>query len=232
MKKIFKITFILVFSAILSGCSFASQQNTLISESSQPSLQQQNINQTMPKETQEITKLNQDNMPNNINTQQNPIEIAENDEEETAVINVSNFGRNNPFSPFQEKSLILGKSLLSDIPEPPVLNNVDPDVSSLLDVKISGILYDSKKPLAIINVENEDYFVHKGETIFGFYIQDIKPSKVTVKKGNNTYRASIGEIIEEDKNSNNQGNSAEKVGQPLTSPQSLNSLPEMNTPNY
>ena len=70
-------------------------------------------------------------------------------------------------------------------------------VKNLMEIKVSGILYDPNGSSAIITVADKDYLVHKGDMLFNYYIKDITSDKVAVKTGNNIYRAGIGEILGE-----------------------------------
>lgn len=131
--------------------------------------------------------------------------------EETVVVNVSNIGRSNPFKPFIEKSLMLGSGFSGgisgemptikipnlNVPQPPNYSE-NSSVSTLLKIKVNGILYDPVRSSAIINVDDNDYMVHKGDFIFNFYVKNITQDKVTIKTGNNIYSAGLGEIIDGD----------------------------------
>ena len=144
---------------------------------------------------------------NNSALNQATMPIAEDQgSEDTVVISVGNIGRSNPFKPFIEKSLMLGSGIPTEmpginkiptinVPQPPGLNE-NPNISSLLKIKVNGILYDPVRSSAIINVDGNDYMVHNGDFIFNFYVKNITQNKVTIKTGNNIYSAGLGEIIE------------------------------------
>lgn len=147
------------------------------------------------------------------------------DNEDTVIVDVGSYGRSNPFKPFYEKSLVVGNDLyapsqppLMDIPQPPAFNP-DSSVAKLLKIKVNGILYDSVRSSAIINIDDNDYMVHKGDKVFDFYIKDISRDKITVRAGNNLYKAGIGEIIEGQVDSNSPS---------MPGLQRANSLPELN----
>lgn len=151
------------------------------------------------------------------------------DDEESVVVNVSNLGRSNPFKPYTEKSLIMNQIPVINVPQPPQLNS-DPTYTTLFGIKVSGILYDSKRPSAIINVDNADYLVHKGDFLFNFYVNDITYDKVAIKYGNNIYRAGIGEIIEGIVNINpvnNRSVTGTASNPSLSNPVNLPSLPTL-----
>jgi len=116
--------------------------------------------------------------------------------DDTIIITLDNFGRENPFMPYRERNLTDDPYGSYDIPMPPSALGSDPMVDELMQAKIAGILYDGAKSSAIVNVAGSDYFVHKGDSVFDFYILDISKDKVTIKNGYNTYSAGVGEIIE------------------------------------
>ncbi|MDD3150560.1 MAG: hypothetical protein PHV68_06965 [Candidatus Gastranaerophilales bacterium] len=127
-------------------------------------------------------------------------EEIEEEPDETVLISIENFGRNNPFKPYYEKSIVLEdeltKQLLPSIPPPPMDRAEDEGMGELLSIQIAGILYDSVRPLAILKIAGQDYLVHQGDKIFDYYVQDISSTKVAVQRGANIYRAGVGEIVE------------------------------------
>jgi Tfp pilus assembly protein PilP len=123
--------------------------------------------------------------------------------DDTIIITLDNFGRENPFMPYRERNLTDDPYGSYDVPMPPSALGSDPMVDELMQAKIAGILYDGAKSSAIVNVSGSDYFVHKGDSVFDFYILDISKDKVTIKNGYNTYSAGVGEIIEGSINESN-----------------------------
>lgn len=85
-----------------------------------------------------------------------------------------------------------------DVIEPPhgIVN--DAKAESLMATTVSGILYDSREPSAIINYKGEDQMVRKGDKLSNFTILDITKSKVVVKSGSNIYMASVGQTLQDD----------------------------------
>jgi|GEM_PF-2671756 len=189
MKKIRNISLILFSILLITGSAFVLGQN-------RHGLSSVSVN--MANNTNQPVYLALSQPKNNNSNNQQPNTFV-NSDEETVIINVSNFGRSNPFKPFVEKSLIIDSvfqnPLINNIPKPPEYDP-DPNFSTLFGIKVSGILYDASKPSAIINVDNSDYLVHKGDFLFNFYVKDITSDKIAIKYGNNIYRAGIGEIIE------------------------------------
>jgi hypothetical protein len=82
-----------------------------------------------------------------------------------------------------------------------------------MDTIVSGILYDKFSPSAILNIEGSDYLVKKGDVVNNYKILNISQDSVSVKLGNNTYKAGIGEILTEGSiNYNNVSNLNKKFG--------------------
>ena len=80
------------------------------------------------------------------------------------------------------------------IPAPPKEFGTDePETYQLMNVSVSGIMYDDKKPSAIITFEGNDYFVQEGDMLDKFRIADIQKTTVAIAYGKNVYTATIGE---------------------------------------
>lgn len=105
----------------------------------------------------------------------------------------------NPFLPYRD----LGKAEVStDVPaytlvEPPEMVNENSDAARVMDTIVSGILFDKYSPSAILNIEGNDYLVKKGDIVNNYKVLCIAQDSVTVKLGENTYKAGIGEILTE-----------------------------------
>ena len=120
----------------------------------------------------------------------------------------------NPFLPYKE--INTGGS--SDVPQsnlvaPPTTLGEDPDAIRIMDTIVSGILYDTFSPSAILNIEGNDYLVKKGDTVNNYNIVSITRDTVTVKLGANVYKAGIGQILTEGRvNHNEVSNLKNKFG--------------------
>jgi len=174
MKNLLNAFLIIFVSTILIGCSIGQKQ------------EQQPL--SMLKEPVPVTKSDTVLKQNTNN---------DNDDEKTVVVNVTKFGRADPFKTYQEKSILTTNINFPrlDIPQPPKYNT-DPNLSKFLATKVSGILYDPSGSTAIITVDKNDYLVHKGDSLFDFHIQNINPTKVIIKYQNNIYKVGIGDFIE------------------------------------
>ena len=121
----------------------------------------------------------------------------------------------NPFVPYRN---IDPDDTLSDVPKfdlvaPPEMLDEGSDAARVMDTLVSGILYDRISPSAIINIEGNDYLVKKGDVVNNYKVVNIEQNSVTVKLGNNTYKAGIGEILTEGSvNHNDVSNLSKKFG--------------------
>ena len=107
----------------------------------------------------------------------------------------------NPFVPYRNVDIEAFDEVV-DVPsytltEPPASVNEGSDAARVMDTIVSGILYDKYSPSAIINIEGTDYLVKKGDVVNNYKILCIAQDSVTVKLGENTYKAGIGEILTE-----------------------------------
>ena len=106
----------------------------------------------------------------------------------------------NPFVPYRD---ISGTStVVQDVPkfdlvEPPEIIKESSEAARVMNTVVSGILYDKYSPSAILNIEGNDYLVKKGDVVNNYKIVNIMQDSVTVKLGNNTFKAGIGEILTE-----------------------------------
>lgn len=121
----------------------------------------------------------------------------------------------NPFVPYRD---IGGTSSVTDVPQyelvaPPEVVEEGSDGARVMDTIVSGILYDKYSPSAILNIEGNDYLVKKGDVVNNYKVLNITQDSVSVKLGNNTYKAGIGEILTEGEiNYNNVSNLGKKFG--------------------
>ncbi len=126
----------------------------------------------------------------------------QNSQENDSIMVVYNrAARINPFKP------PVITSTASDIPyetinntqfeiiEPPTASIPDENLTKLLQTQISGIMYDSQSPAAIVNINGVDQFVKTGDVISGYKIEKITKDKVQISYKNNSYVASVGELF-------------------------------------
>lgn len=128
------------------------------------------------------------------------LELNLNGEEENAImVSYTRPVRLNPFKPTDEREKKEDELLITDlgfeIVEPPTVSVPDENLKNLLQTQISGILYDSKSPSAIVNLNGNDQFVKIGDNIGGYIIEGISPNQVQISYQNNTYVASVGELF-------------------------------------
>lgn len=111
----------------------------------------------------------------------------------------SGMTKKNPFVPYRD---IGDNRRVQDVPaydlvEPPEMVDGNSEAARVMDTTVSGILYDKYSPSAILNIEGNDYLVKKGDVVNNYKVISIMQDSVTVKLGNNTYKAGIGEILTE-----------------------------------
>lgn len=130
----------------------------------------------------------------------------------TVIVPVGNSGRSNPFMPFSGASSAIKHLSASAIPTlpknsvyvndtnfdvvaPPSAMKPDVQATKLMQTTISGIMYDSRSPSAIIKVNGQDQLVRRNDRVAGYTVLDITRDKVVVKSGANVYKASVGQSI-------------------------------------
>lgn len=134
------------------------------------------------------------------------------------IVSIGGEGRPNPFFPFKEKKgsgiKYPGSGNVSfDIIEPPSSLMPDPQAATMMETTISGIMYDTRNPSAIVNVNGTDQLVRRNDKVHGYTILDITKDKVVIKSGTNIYRASVGQSISNEEVSFNEiSNLKQKFG--------------------
>ncbi|MCR4881746.1 MAG: hypothetical protein K6A44_07335 [bacterium] len=113
-----------------------------------------------------------------------------------ATLDIDSEGRTTPFVPYRERNLAYSSLNYGDLPYPPLTGEMNDDLNNLISAKVTGILYDTVSPSAIINVLNEDYLVKPGDEIESFQISSITKDYVAIKTGSNVYRAKVGDIVD------------------------------------
>ncbi len=126
--------------------------------------------------------------------------------EKMVAMTVEDSGRANPFLPLNEvkkdetkQAFDLQKAKLQyDLVDPPNAAQMNSDAEKVLTTKVSGVMYDTQSPSAILNIEGSDYLVRSGDVINGYKVLAISPSVVTVQLGTNVYKAGVGELLATD----------------------------------
>lgn len=130
----------------------------------------------------------------------------------SVVIPVSSGGRSDPFVPFGQ-NVVASSAPKFDIVAPPLeIPEADPMVDKIMDFKLSGILFDSVRPSAILNIDGTEQLVHKGDVVMGYRILNITRKTVVVKYGSNTYEVSAGQSIEQGVNINSNSSLSRQFG--------------------
>ncbi len=124
---------------------------------------------------------------------------AKKEEQKFVTFSVTNGGRINPFTPpagFETTKFALSSDyeILSPPEDIPGAEVAD-DAKQLMDITVSGILFDNVKPSAIISVKGSEYYVQIGDKVDDFQVVAINSQYVAIKNGTNTYKAQVGETF-------------------------------------
>ncbi len=111
------------------------------------------------------------------------------------AMSVEDMGRSDPFLPESEKIVVKPKPKNFDLLPPPESIVVDSTATDVMGTKVSGIMFDSINPSAIINISGADYLVRSGDIINGYKVLSIGRDTVTVQFGSNIYKAGVGELF-------------------------------------
>ena len=128
------------------------------------------------------------------------------------IIPVTTAGRVDPFMPYGQREALANKPKFDIIAPPSTLPAADPIVDEMLDAKVSGIMYDSSRPSAIVKIGGADQLVHKGDVVKGCKILDITKNTVVIKYKANIYQTSVGQSLDEGVNLNTVSNIAKQFG--------------------
>ncbi len=139
-----------------------------------------------------------------------PVDV---DTDKMVAISVENLGRANPFMPPGEKPWVSPSAQMAveGVPQqrlqydvlPPIETpnlSVDKGAKKAASTRVSGIMYDTANPSAILNIEGLDYLVRSGDVLNGYKVLSINKSVVTVQVGSNIYKAGVGQLIEDGHN--------------------------------
>lgn len=130
--------------------------------------------------------------------EENKTEEAKKEEQKLVTFAIQNGGRINPFVPPSgfDSSKYNTVSSNYEILSPPE-NLPDPEVAEeakkLMQITVTGILFDDVKPSAIVNVNNSDYYVQIGDKVDDYQVVAINSQYVAIKNGTNIYKAQVGE---------------------------------------
>ena len=113
----------------------------------------------------------------------------------SVVIPVSSGGRADPFLPYGQQVAMSAKPKFDLVAPPLEIPAEDPMVDKLLNFKITGIMYDSVRPSAILTVDDTEQLVHKGDIVAGYKILNITKNAVVVKYKTNVYEVSTGQTL-------------------------------------
>lgn len=140
----------------------------------------------------------------NVEAAEDDVDVIAADNDKMVLVTVEDTGRVDPFLPYNEakkeeenkNTLDLEKAKLEfDLVDPPKAAASSPEADKILTTKVSGIIYDSESPSAILNIEGSDYLVRSGDVVNGYKVLSIQPTVVTVQLGANVYQAGVGQLL-------------------------------------
>lgn len=111
------------------------------------------------------------------------------------IIPVTSGGRVDPFMPAYQARILADAPKFELIAPPVVIPESDPVVDQLVETKISGIMFDSTRPSAIINIAGMDQLVHVGDLVKGYKILKITKDTVVIQYKANIYHATVGQTL-------------------------------------
>ncbi len=129
--------------------------------------------------------------------EENKTEESKKEEQKLVTFAIQNGGRINPFVPpsgfdSSKYTTVSNYEILSPpeaLPDPEVTE----EVKKLMEITVTGILFDDVKPSAIVNVNNSDYYVQIGDKVDEYQVVAINSQYVAIKNGTNIYKAQVGE---------------------------------------
>lgn len=128
------------------------------------------------------------------------------------IVPVSSGGRLDPFLPANQVKVVADTSKFELIAPPTIIPDVDPMVENLMQAKVTGIMFDSSRPSAIISVGGSDQLVHKGDSLSGYKVLNITKDTVVIQYNANVYNASVGQSIGDMVNVNPVSNLSKSFG--------------------
>lgn len=168
------------------------------------------VNNNKANEEQLIPDVNQDKPVIDINAsaetnaannekkaEEKKAEDKKKEEQKFVTFAVQNGGRINPFVPpsgFEAaKYTVASDYEILSPPEEVPGEEVSDSAKKLMDIVVTGILFDSVKPSAIISVNGSDFYVQIGDKVDECQVIAINKQFVAIKDGTNIYKAQVGE---------------------------------------
>lgn len=187
-------------------------------------IQQQAVQEQMNNTTQEdIVNRNAENENIPVVNEEQLSELKaekEDASDKKEVVPVVQTGRVDPFLPLgkyttvvvekKQKPIVIPQKVAQEnfgFPKPPtVINNSDiafiqPRIlTSLSNFVVSGVMYDSKNPAAILNYGNSSYFVKIGDKVANFTVKDIQKNHIVLTYGKYSHKVYVREEMEQANN--------------------------------
>ena len=188
---------VVVVAGVYNVINYTKNNNLNQKELNMPKTVQDEMNDITPEEitqrTEETIPVINENEVGEIKPDEKPAS------EKKEVIDIKPAGRVNPFLPLQKYiTMELPETIVdydkSGLPKPPEMYGTqDEKTTKMMTIGVSGIMYDEVSPSAIITLDNNDYFVQKGDKLDDYRVVDISRNAVTIALGKNLYKANVGE---------------------------------------
>ncbi len=199
--------------------SYSDEKEMLADLTAQNQAVQETLNNTTQEEIANRVQDEQNNAIPVVNEEQANTLQAQKEQQQKETVPVMQTGRNDPFMPLEKyttfviekpkpKAIAVQKPKKTKniddfgFPVPPrFLNNAEnaymnPNELNKLDsFLVSGILYDTKNPAAIINYDGASYFIKEGDIFKDFVIKKIERDFVVLAHGKYIFRAKVADEI-------------------------------------
>lgn len=201
--------------------SYSDEKEMLADLTAQNQAVQETLNNTTQEEIANRVQDEQNNTIPVVNEEQANELQAQKEQQQKETVPVMQTGRSDPFMPLEKYTTFViekPKPKAIAVQKPKKTKNIDDfgfpmppkkvtyagaayfnfntnDLEKLDTFLVSGILYDTKEPAAIINYDNASYFVKEGDIFKNFVVKKIQRDDVILANGQYIFRAKVAEAI-------------------------------------
>ena len=199
--------------------SYSDEKEMLADLTAQNQAVQETLNNTTQEEIANSAQDEQNNAIPVVNEEQANTLQAQKEQQQKETVPVMQTGRSDPFMPLEKYTTFViekPKPKAIAVQKPKKTKNIDDfgfptppkkvtyagtayfntnDLEKLDTFLVSGILYDTKEPAAIINYDNASYFVKEGDIFKNFVVKKIQRDDVILANGQYIFRAKVAEAI-------------------------------------
>ena len=210
---------VIVGGGIYYYTSSYSEKEMLADLTAQNQTVQENLNNTTQEDIENRTQDEQNNAIPVVNEEQADTLQAQKDEQQKETVPVIQTGRSDPFVPLEKYTTFVVEKPKPTVVAPKTKNTNDNlnnfgfptpprslnkrnnavingnDLNKLDTFLVSGILYDTKNPAAIINFDNASYFIKEGDIFRDFTVEKIQRDNVILSHGRYTFNVKVADDI-------------------------------------